>query len=110
MSARRQTSARGRGHFVVAAGVLVLATVGWNVLLYGKYLAKEPVPLPEGTELQDHRLYNFPDAFGDFVLAPEAEGRDVPPEKRDGIHELEEDQLEVLGTLKHEWNWAAWSG
>jgi len=84
-------SAAGRVHAGIAVGVLLVAAVGWNVLLYGKYLAKKPVPPPAGVEVQDHRLRNFPKSFGDFECVRE--------------HEQREEELDVLGTLKHEWNW-----
>ncbi len=97
--------ATGRARYAVAAGFLLLATVGWNVALYGVDLAKRPVPIPEAAEIQDHRLYNFPGEFGTFVLAPEADRLSADDDKLDGIHVQGDDLLETLGTLKHDWNW-----
>ncbi len=98
-------SRAGRVHYAIALGVLLAAAAGWNVLMYGAVLAKEPVPPPAGTDVQEHRLHSFPESFGSFVLAPEKEALREEGAERDGVDELIDDELEILGTLKHKWNW-----
>ncbi|HUT57250.1 MAG TPA: hypothetical protein VNA25_05185, partial [Phycisphaerae bacterium] len=49
----------GDRHFLIAAGILLLAAVGWGaaVRLLGIATRKEPVPWPEGAVVdEDHRL------------------------------------------------------
>lgn len=102
---RSGTGPGGWVHFGVAAGVLLVAAGAWFVVLPG-LLSKKPVPPPEGTQLDDtHLLRSFPEELGPYVLAPEAEAAEPDAGKKDGIHEMDKDELQTLGTLKHEWNW-----
>ena len=105
MSDAPKTGSRVDARYIVAVAFMLAAAIGWNVALYGLDLAKRPVPAPDFAVVQDHRLHNFPDSFGDFVLAPETDPPTPDDRKQDGITELSEDILDVLGTLKHEWNW-----
>ncbi len=101
-------------HFVVAAGMLLLASVAWNTVLAGKYFAKKPVPPPPHAKFEEHRLTNFPARIGPYVLVgdgdplgaglSESEGK-KPDGLPDGITVLRAEDLDTLGTLKDDWNW-----
>jgi len=100
--ARPAGAAAARGgwiHFGVAAGVLLVAAVGFHVAKdqLKIHLVKAAVPWPEGTEVDEHRLVSFPATIGPYVLA----GDGGP----DGIAIMTHDQLKELGTLKHDLNW-----
>ncbi len=99
----RRTS--GWIHFGLAAGLLLVAAVVWNIVLIGKYFAKKPVPPPPHAQFEEHRLTNFPKRIGQYVLAGDGELF----EKRDGLPDglliEREENLETLGTLKNDWNW-----
>lgn len=90
-------SARGllSGHFLVAAGILLVAAVGWNAASRSLqfYMAKKPVPPPPGTVVANYQLKNFPKTLGPYTLK---EGSDEP---------LKEDVLETLGSASNPNNW-----
>lgn len=98
---------RGRIYFAIAAGILLVAAVAWNIALIGKYFAKKPVPPPENAEFDNHRLINFPEKIGPYVLAGDgelAEDNELDGEP-DGIVIQRDDSLDTLGTLRHDMNW-----
>lgn len=82
-------------HFVVAAVMLLVVGAGWNGIMAAlKWtMAKSPVPWPEGTEVAEHRLTNFPEKLGPYIIIP------------DGTVEIRKEILDTLGVLKHELNW-----
>ena len=98
------TSPGGWVHFGVAAGVLLVAALAWFAYLPG-LLSKRPVLPPEHAQFQEHRLYNFPETLGPYVLDPESESSEPEDGTKDGIHGMDEDTLQNLGTLKHDYNW-----
>jgi len=95
----------GSVHAGVAIGVLAVAGVAWNVLVYGCTGPAVAVPPPKIAVIREHRLCNFPKSFGDFELYPEAEGNSVPRDKRDGVLEFGEEEIETLGIARSDWNW-----
>ncbi len=101
---------RGPGgtHFVVATGMLLVATVAWNIVLAGKYFAKKPVPPPPHAKFEEHRLTNFPARIGPYVLVGAgelSEGEKRQNGQPDGITVLREEDMDTLGMLKDDWNW-----
>lgn len=98
-------SRRGWIHFALAAGLLLFVAVAWNIVMRGKYFAKKPVPPPARAEFEKHRLTNFPDSIGPYVLAGDGELSEKLDGKPDGLLIEREENLETLGTLKNDWNW-----
>ncbi len=98
---------RGRIHFALAAGMLLLAAVAWNIVLIGKYFAKKPVPPPANAEFDNHFLTNFPEKIGPYVLAGDGElsrNRELDGEP-DGLLVQRDDDLDTLGIMRHDMNW-----
>ena len=99
MSASTAERAAGRGlmggHFLIAAGILLVAALGWNAASHflQLHLAKKPVPPPPGTVVVHYQLKNFPKTLGPYTLIEESA---VP---------LKEDVLETLGTAGNPNNW-----
>jgi hypothetical protein len=83
------------GHFLVAAGILLVAAVGWNTArsFLQIYMAKKPVSPPKGTLVVNYQLKNFPKNLGPYSLIEESA---LP---------LKEDVLETLGTAGNPNNW-----
>jgi hypothetical protein len=98
---------QGRIHFALAAGILLVAAVVWNIVLIGKYFAKKPVPPPANAKFDNHRLVNFPEKIGPYILAADGElSRDNETDgEPDGLRVMREDDLDTLGTLRHDMNW-----
>lgn len=94
-------------HFVVAAGVLLVVGGGWNGIMAAlKWtMTKSPVPWPEGTEVAEHRLANFPEKLGPYLIVPDGEMSRQPDGRPDGIVEFRKEDLDTLGVLKHKLNW-----
>jgi hypothetical protein len=111
--AQRQASTPAPGaprrwlHFGLAAGLLLLAGAGWNGIMAALHwtMAKEPVPWPEGVEVEDHRLINFPERLGPYLLVQDGELEVERDGKPDGLFIFRDEDLETLGTLAHELNW-----
>lgn len=111
----------GLVHFAVAGGLLLIGMVGSNVLLYGGYLVKAPVPCPKDVRTEKHRLTSFPATLpppesslpAAYVLVGDGELDRQEPDrikpvfdgKPDGLVEAREDDLETLGTLGNDRNW-----
>ena len=102
-----QAVSSGWVHFALAAGVLLVAAVGWNTAMsWLKWtMAKEPVPPPAAVEVREHRLVNFPREIGPYLLADDGELTTVPDGRPDGLREVRDDILETLGVEAHEMNW-----
>ncbi len=96
---------RGWIHFALAAGLFLVAAVVWNIVMRGKYFAKKPVPPPPHAQFEEHRLTNFPDRIGPYVLAGDGELSNKLDGQPDGLLIEREENLETLGTLKDDWNW-----
>ncbi|MCK4625090.1 MAG: hypothetical protein KAV00_07265 [Phycisphaerae bacterium] len=96
---------QGRIHFALAAGMLLVAAVVWNIVLVGKYFAKKPVPPPANAQFDNHRLVNFPDKIGPYVLLGDGELSKERDGEPDGLFIMRDDDLETLGTMRHDMNW-----
>ncbi|MDY7009738.1 MAG: hypothetical protein SVV80_03185 [Planctomycetota bacterium] len=96
---------RGWIHFALAAGLLLIAAVAWNIVLMGKYFAKKPVPPPPHAQFDNHRLTNFPDRIGPYVLIGDGELSGKPDGRPDGLLVPREEDLETLGMLRNDMNW-----
>jgi len=104
----------GRVHFALAAGIVLVAAVGWNgAMRWMKWtMAKEPVPPTAAVETDEQRLTSFPrelpppkrrapGAAARFVLADDGSIARAP----DGMVRLGEEELSELGIADHELNW-----
>ena len=96
-------------HFLVAAAVLTVAAVGWGaaVEILGIVMQKQPVPWPEGVQVDSHhRLLSLAKTFGpdgryervegDGVLWKKRGGKPDKDGKPDGEIEFQQDVLETL--------------
>lgn len=83
------------GHFLVAAGILLVVAVGWNTARSHLqiYMAKKPVPPPPGTKVVNYQLKSFPKTLGPYTLIEAS------------AEPLKEDVLETLGTASNPNNW-----
>ncbi len=89
-------------HFLVAAGILLVAAVGFNYAVNGLHiwLTKQPVPPPAIAKFEDQRLVSFPEHLGGlYMLSKGIKG--IP----DGVIKEKKANLEELGTLLHPMNW-----
>ena len=63
------------------------------------------MPPPPHAEFEEHRLTNFPDRIGPYVLAGDGELSEKTDGRPDGLLIEREENLETLGTLRDDWNW-----
>lgn len=87
-------------HFVVAAGILLVVTIGWNWAIAQLRWAtrKEPVPWPQAVKVDpDCRATSFPDSFGQYVMVSEdGELGGKPDGRPDGEIVFSDEDLESL--------------
>ncbi|MFA6134230.1 MAG: hypothetical protein WC869_09480 [Phycisphaerae bacterium] len=94
-----RSASAGWTHFGIAAGVLLVTTIGWGwgVTQLQWALRKEPVPWPAGVTVSaDCRLTSFPARIGPFVLAEDGELERQRDGQPDGDVIMREDVLESL--------------
>jgi len=93
---------RGMVHFLIAAGILILAASGWEVIIKGFKipLDKKAVPWPANVQVNatDFYLESLPEKLGHYVLAQDGE---LFEGKKDGVPDglviLKKDVMETLG-------------
>jgi len=66
---------KGWVHFAVAAGILLVAAISWNGVLWRLKiaLAKLPVPWPDCVQVENYRLTNFPEKIGPYIIVQDGE-------------------------------------
>jgi len=98
---RTWLAARQNRHFLVAAVVLLVSTVGWNGMVAGlKWVThKEPIPWPVGVEVGgDFRLLSLPTRLGPFHRVEQDGVLEANPDGTpDGEVILRRDVMDSLG-------------
>ena len=98
---------KGWVHFAVAAGILFVAAISWNGVLWRLKiaLAKLPVPWPDCVQVEGYRLTNFPEKIGPYIIVQDGEFSSKKDGIPDGIDIVREDVLDSLGTTASKYNW-----
>jgi len=106
-AAPKRPGSGGWIHFGVAAGILLLAAVGFHTAVASLriHLVKAPVPWPEGTEVAEHRLMSFPERIGAYVQAADGELNRETDGEPDGAQVIAKELLDEMDVTKSPQNW-----